>query len=456
MTSNGLIWAGTIENLPKAGHKMQIWSQEIECQDRDELIQLQLERLQSTLNRADKNVPYYHDSLGDACIKPSDVRSLNDLDRLPLTSREDLSKNYPYGLFAVPLRDIVRIHTATGTGSNPTVSGYTRKDLGIWTEMMARSLTAAGVGVEDIIQICFDPGLANWARDFKGGAEAIQASVIPMTPLEIPKQVMVLNDYKTSVLVTTPSYARQLVREMTRMEVRPNSLSLRRALLLGESLSASARHSLEKALDIHIQTGYGLSEVPGPGIAYECRERKGLHVNEDHFIAEVVDPETGTPLLPGESGELVLTSLTAKAFPLIRFRTGDLASLDTDSCSCGRSFVRLKINRGRADQLVVIRGIKLHPQLIGDIMSRLGRVRVPAYVGFVRRLEDLDLLEVWMRVDETHFSDEIKILENLVHTVRGDLEQSLGIPARVRLMEPETMARYEDRLGQILDERADG
>jgi phenylacetate-CoA ligase len=435
---------------------MQIWNETIECQDRDELSQLQLERLQSTLNRAYKNVPFYHNCLEEACMDPSAVRSLDDLSRLPLTSREDLGKNYPYGLFAVPLRDIVRIHTATGTGSNPTVSGYTNNDLAMWTEMMARSLTAAGVSADDIIQVCFDPGLANWARDFKGGAEAIQASVIPMTPLEIPKQVMVMNDYKTSTLVTTPSYARQLVREMTRMGINPNSLSLRRALLLGESMSDKSRGSLEAALPVQIQTAYGLSEVPGPGIAYECRERQGLHINEDNFIAEIIDPETADQLAAGETGELVLTTLTAKAFPLIRFRTGDRASLSTERCSCNRSFTRLYPIHGRVDQLVVIRGIKLHPQLIHTIMSRLCQGKIPAYVGFVHRLEDLDLLEIWMRLDEVCFSDEIKVLEHLVHTVRRELEQSLGIPARVRLVEPGTMEDYSDRFGQIMDERSNG
>jgi phenylacetate-CoA ligase len=436
--------------------EMNIWNEEIECQDREELIQLQLERLQSTLNRAYKNVPFYHNCLGDACMDPSTVRSLDDLSSLPLTSREDLSKNYPYGLFAVPLKDIVRIHTSTGTGSNPTVSGYTNTDLGIWTEMVARSLTAIGVGAEDIIQVCFDPGLANWARDFKGGAEAIEASVIPMTPLEIPKQVMVMSDYKTSVLVTTPSYARQLVREMTRMGVNPNSLSLRRALLLGEPISEKARTGLEADLHMKIQSAYGLSEVPGPSIAYECGERKGLHINEDHFIAEIIDPETGGPLSPGGSGELVLTTLTAKAFPLIRFRTGDRAILSTESCSCNRSFVRLNNIQGRVDQLVVIRGIKIHPQLVQGIMSRVGQRKLPAYVGFVHRLEALDLLEIRMRLDEDYFSDEIKVLEHLVHTARRELEQSLGIPVKVRLVEPETMEKYSSRLGQIIDERANG
>ena len=435
---------------------VEIWNQEVECQTRYDLAQLQLERLQSTLNRAYKNVPFYHNRLGAAWLDPSVVRSLEDLGSLPLTSREDLGQNYPYGLFAVPLRDIVRIHTATGTGSNPTVSGYTKKDLGIWREMVARCLTAAGVTAEHIIQICFDPGLANWARDFKGGAETIQASVIPMTPLEIPKQIMVMNDYKTSVLVTTPSYARQLLRQMTRMGITPSVLSLRRALLLGEPMSEAGRSGLEEALNIRIQTAYGLSEVPGPGIGYECRERQGLHINEDHFIAEIIDPETGEQLPPGGRGELVLTTLTATAFPLIRFRTGDRAYLMTEKCSCNRSMVRLQTIQGRADQLVVIRGIKLHPQLIRTVMSRLTQEKVPAYVGFVRRLEDLDLLEIMVRVGEAQFSDEIKVLERLVYRAQRELEQSLGIPVRVRLVERETMALYEDRLGLIIDERTNG
>jgi len=435
---------------------MQIWNEEMECQDREELTQLQLERLQSTLNRAYKNVPFYRNCLGEACMDPSSVRSLADLSSLPLTSRGDLSQNYPYGLFAVPLKDIVRIHTATGTGSNPTVSGYTNTDLGNWTEMVARALTAAGVSAEDIIQICFDPGLANWAREFMRGAEAIRASVIPMTTLEIPKQVMVMNDYKTSALVTTPSYASQLVREMTRMGVNPNSLSLKRALLIGEILSESGRINLEKALHIHIHGGYGLSEVPGPGIAYECRERRGLHLNEDHFIAEIIDPQTYEVLPPGEAGELVLTSLTAKAFPLIRFRTGDFARLITEICSCSRSFARLESVQGRADHLVVIRGIKIHPQLINAVMSRACQGKIPDYVSFVRRLEDLDILEILVKVDEDCFSDEIKMLEHLVQLARVELEQSLGIPVEVRLVEPGTMAAYSDRLAQIIDERTNG
>ena len=240
------------------------------------------------------------------------------------------------------------------------------------------------------------------------------------------------------------------------MDVNPNSLSLKRALLIGEILSEPGRINLEKALHIHIHAGYGLSEVPGPGIAYDCAERRGLHINEDHFIAEIIDPESHEVLHPGEAGELVLTSLTARAFPLIRFRTGDMARLITEVCPCSRSFARLEAVPGRADHLVVIRGIKLHPQLIHAVMTRTCEGKIPDYVSFVRRQEDLDILDVMVEVDEACFSDEIKRLEHLVQLARAELEQSLGIPVKVRLVEPGTMADYRDRLTDILDERVNG
>jgi phenylacetate-CoA ligase len=435
---------------------VEIWNREMECQDRDELAQLQLERLQATLNRACKSVPFYLQGLQECGLSPSALRSLDDLVSLPFTTREDLNRSYPYGLFAVPLRDIVRIHSATGTGLRPTVSGYTGNDLGIWKEVVARCLTAAGVGPEDIVQICFDPGLANWARDFKDGAETVEASVIPMTPLEIPKQLMIMNDYKTSVLVTTPSYLGQLSQEMGRRGLPPKALALRRAVLAGEAMSQATRSQLEEGLHIQIHTAYGLSEVPGPGIAYECQERRGLHLNEDHFLAEIVDPAAGTPLPLGKEGELVLTTLTAKAYPLLRFRTGDLALLTQEACPCGRTFTRLEMTAGRADQLVVIRGVRLHPDLIEGIMTRMVKGAQPAYVAFVKRAEELDLLEVWVEVNEALFSDEIKVLEILAHRIRRELEQSLGIPARVRLVEPRTMSEHLGCLGRIIDERRNG
>jgi phenylacetate-CoA ligase len=323
--------------------------------------------------------------------------------------------------------------------------------------VVARCLTAAGVGPEDIVQICFDPGLANWARDFKDGAETVEASVIPMTPLEIPKQLMIMNDYKTSVLVTTPSYLGQLSREMTRRGLPPSALALRRAVLAGEAMSQATRSQLEEGLHIQIHAAYGLSEVPGPAIAYECQERRGLHLNQDQFFAEIVDPAAGTPLPSGTEGELVLTTLTAKAYPLIRFRTGDVALITTEPCPCGRTFARLEMNiAGRADEVVAIRGVKLHPDLIDGIMTRMTKGAQLAHVAFVKRVEELDLLEVWLEVNEALFSDEIKVLETLAHRIRRELEQSLGIPARVRLVESGTMNEHRGRLGRIIDERRNG
>ncbi|MBW1981604.1 MAG: AMP-binding protein [Deltaproteobacteria bacterium] len=428
----------------------------MECQPREDLVQLQLERLQATLNRAYRNVPFYHNRFEQVGVEPSHFRSLEDLSRLPLTSRDDLSMNYPYGLFAVPLRDIVRIHSTTGTDVRPTVSGYTRKDLKVWKELVARCLCGAGVGPEDIIQICFDPGLADWAREFKDGAEAMQASVIPMTVMEIPKQIMVMNDYKTSVLVSTPSYLRQIIREMTRMGINPNALSLKRAVLLGETLSQKTRTFLADSLHINIHTAYGLSEVPGPGIAYECNEHDGLHINEDHFVVEIIDPESGAVLPAEQNGEVVLTTLTAQAYPLVRFRTGDRGSITMESCNCGRVFARLRQGRGRTDSQLVIRGVKIHPRLIEGIISQLVQGKKTSYVGFVRRQEELDLLEIWIEVDEDNFSDEIKVLEQLVHRMRQELEQRLGIPARVRLVESMSMAACREHLGRIVDQRTNG
>jgi phenylacetate-CoA ligase len=243
---------------------------------------------------------------------------------------------------------------------------------------------------------------------------------------------------------------------MGRRGLPPKALALRRAVLAGEEMSQATRSQLEDGLHIQIHTAYGLSEVPGPGIAYECQERRGLHLNEDHFLAEIVDPAAGTPLPLGKEGELVLTTLTAKAYPLLRFRTGDLALLTQEACPCGRTFTRLEMTAGRADQLVVIRGVRLHPDLIEGIMTRMVKGAQPAYVAFVKRAEELDLLEVWVEVNEALFSDEIKVLEILAHRIRRELEQSLGIPARVRLVEPRTMSEHLGCLGRIIDERRNG
>ena len=417
---------------------MAIWDLAKECLDVEERGQQQLERLQSMLNRAHRNVPFYRNRFEQAGIDPSQVESINDLRSIPFTGREHFAENYPYGLFAVPLRDVVRIHTAQGSGLKPTVSGYTKQDLQVWRELVARGLAAAGVTSSDILQIDLDPGLANWGRDYKDGAEVIEAGVIPLSILSPEKKLMVLRDYRTSVLVTSPSAALQLMDLIFKTNLNPNALALRTLLLMGEPPSPAVQARLEEQLHVKSWVHYGLSEVPGPSVAFECEERRGLHVSEDHFLAEVIDPATGDILPEGEPGELVLTTLTTRAFPLIRFRTGDRVRFLPGSCSCGRTLRRMEWFPERTDDMQVIRGVKVHHHHIVLILERaLGFI--PRNYRFFVKQEDLrDYLEVWLKVDEELFSDEIKEMEKLVQKVSAELTQELGTPVRIRFKEEDS------------------
>ncbi|MFP4477322.1 MAG: phenylacetate--CoA ligase family protein [Desulfatibacillaceae bacterium] len=406
-----------------------------EILDFGERAQKQLERLQATLNRAYRWVPFYQNRFSAGGIDPADIQSLDDLDRIPFTGRQHLVENYPYGLFAVPLRDIVRIHTAPGIGINPSVSGYTATDLQAWQRIVARALTAAGMDAEDILQVHLDPGLANWGRDYKQGAEELQASVIPLTALPADKQVMILTDYKTSVLLTSVSLAGQIATHLYRTGRNPNELALRTLILVGEPVSVDKRRELEEQLRVTTWMHYGLSEVPGPAVAFECHRHDGLHVSEDYFYPEIVDPETGKRSLPGDAGELVLTTLTTRAFPLIRFRTGDRVRLIGDSCPCGRTLRRIEWLDGRTDDTLIVRGVKVHTrQVLAYVEKALGYV--PAGFELAPAAEGrTEALEVSLGMDNTMFSDEIKRLENVINTVRGALYQELGLPVRVHLKE---------------------
>ncbi|MBI9076081.1 MAG: phenylacetate--CoA ligase family protein [Desulfatibacillum sp.] len=397
--------------------------------------QHQLERLQETLNRAYRSVPFYQTRFKEKKIDPLNVGSLDDLAQLPFTERRHLAENYPYGLFAVPLRDIVRIHTAPGEGHAPSVSGYTTQDLALWNNIVARALAAAGVNANDIMQIFLDPGLASWGRGYKDGAEALEASVIPLTALSLEKQQMVLKDYKTSVVVTTPSSAEELCQGLYAKGINPNDLALRTIIFAGEPVSQEERRTIADKLHVDTWVHFGLSEVPGPAIAFECAAHDGLHVSEDHFYPEIVHPETGKPVGPGEEGELVLTTLTTRAFPLIRFRTGDRMSFIEEPCSCGRTLCRVNWHKDRTDNIVVIRGVKVHhAQVMTYISKALGFTPTCCRL-LVGKRGDRVGLEVWLGMDDTIFSDEIKELERVVETVENALAQELGITARVRLSE---------------------
>ncbi len=402
--------------------------------------QLVLERLQSTLNRAYRNVAFHRARLEAERIDPAEIQSLDDVARLPFLTRQHLSENYPYDLFAVPLRDIVRIHTAPGTSSNPTVSGYTRQDIAIWQGMVATALENAGVGPEDILQISLDPGLANWGRDYKSGAEAIGASVIPNTLLAIEKQLMVMRDYRPSVLVTTPSYARQVALKMQRDEQPRTDFRLKTLILVGEPADAEMRSFLEQALNVHCWQHYGLSEIPGPALAYECENHSCLHVNDEHFLTEIIDPHTGGPLPAGETGELVLTTLTTRAYPLIRFRTGDRARMVTEPCSCDCRLARIEWLTDRIDQLVCIRGVKVHQQQVRAAVENALGFKPQDSCLFENRYDDKTYLEIWIAVEDAFFSDEIKMLEQRMKSIRDQVQESTGVPVVVRLKERATIA----------------
>jgi phenylacetate-CoA ligase len=397
--------------------------------------QLKLERLQTTLNRAYKNVPFHRKRFASQGLLPEDIVSLDDLRRLPFMDRSHLATHYPYGLFAVPLRDIVRIHTAPGTGERPSVSGYTRADLLIWEKLVARSLAAAGVGETDIVQIHLPPGLSGWARDYQEGGETLGAGVIPNSCLSLAKTLMVLRDYKTTTLVTTPIFARELMEHIFELEYNPNELNLARIILVGEPVTREAITDLEDRLHVSVWRHYGLSEIPGPAMGYECPEHGGLHLSDDHILPEIIDPATGEPVGPGEQGELVLTTLSVRAFPLIRFRTGDMARLVTEPCGCGSNLMKMDVLPERADSLLIISGIKISLPQVNDYLASALNMARPRCTILKTRSQGSEILCISVAMDDALFSDEIKELESLVNRIRASLEEEIGVHVRITLMQ---------------------
>lgn len=401
----------------------------------EEKNQLKLERLQSTLNRAFKNVPFHRNRFLERNILPEHITSLEDITKLPLMNRTHLGTHYPYGLFAVPLRDIVRIHTAPGTGASPSISGYTKTDLLVWKKLVVRSLGAAGVTDLDIIQIHLPPGLANWGRDYKDGGEALGSSVIPNSPLSIAKTLMVLKDYKTTTLITTPAFAEQLVEYMFDKGHNPNELTLKRILLVGEPVDKATISDLEERLHVDAWNHYGLSEIPGPAIAFDCKSLDGLHINDDHILPEIIDPQTEKPVPMGEKGELVLTTLSARAFPLIRFRTGDTARFLNDTCRCSSPLMGIEWFKERTDNMIIISGIKVSLDQVKIYLQKaLGMKRPDCTVNRIRK-DGTETLGICLTMDDALFSDEIKELEKLIICTEAALAEQAGVPVKIRLIQ---------------------
>lgn len=431
---------------------MRYWDEHMECMDRSTLQEIQLKRLVETVKRVYTSVPYYRKKMQERGIIPEDIKSLDDLKKLPFTTKQDLRDNYPYGLFAVPLSEIVRIHASSGTTGKPTVVGYTKHDIGIWSEVMARTLVAAGADKHSFVQIAYGYGLFTGGLGVHYGAERIGASVIPISSGNTRRQIQIMVDFGTTVLACTPSYALYLAETMEEMGVDKSQLKLKSGVFGAEPWSENMRKEIESKLNIKAYDIYGLSEIIGPGVSFECEYQCGMHINEDHFLPEIINPETGEVLGEGEYGELVFTTITKEGLPLIRYRTRDITALHYDRCKCGRTLVRMEKVIGRTDDMIIIRGVNVFPSQIESVLLELGEVE-PHYQLIVDRVNNLDVLEVLVEVSERMFSDEVKKLEQLEKKITKAIEETLGISVKVRLVEPKTIERSEGKAKRVIDKR---
>lgn len=428
------------------------WEPDKECMAREDLEQLQLERLQSTLYRVGTHVPFYRKKFEELKFNYDDVRSLDDLRRLPFTIKQDLRDNYPYGLFAVPLRDVVRVHSSSGTSGQATVVGYTRNDIKTWSNLVARVITAAGVTKNDVIQIAFGYGLFTGGFGLHYGAELVGTSVIPISSGNTKRQIQIMKDFKTTALVCTPSYALVMADTMMEMGINPNGLSLRYGLFGGEPWSEGMRREINEKLGIIATDNYGLSEVMGPGVSGECLECNGLHINEDHFLLEILDPNTLEPVPEGEVGELVITTLTKEAFPMIRYRTRDLTRFIPGPCACGRTMRRMQRVMGRSDDMLIIKGVNVFPMQIEKVLFEVEGIE-PHYQIIVDRENHTDRITVLVEVMESIFFDEMKKQRMVIDRIKSRLASELGLQVEVKLVEEKTLERYEGKAKRVIDRR---
>ena len=429
------------------------FNEEFETLPREAIRALQLKRLKAMVARVQKSVPFYQESLAKAGVDADSIQTLDDLARLPFTYKKDMRDSYPYRMFAVPMEDIVRIHASSGTTGKPTVVGYTKKDIENWSEMMARSFVAAGVHKGDIIHNSYGYGLFTGGLGAHYGAERLGASVIPMSGGNTKKQIMIMQDFGSTVLTCTPSYSLFMAEAAREEGIDFRDLKLRVGIFGAEPWSEEMRADIEGKLNLSAVDIYGLSEIMGPGVAIECCEaKKGLHIWEDHFIPEIIDPETGCVLGEGKEGELVITTITKEGIPLIRYRTRDITSISYEPCICGRTHARIARMSGRSDDMLIIRGVNVFPSQIESILMGVEGVE-PHYLLIVDRKENLDTLEVQVEVGEQLFSDEVKHLQALSSRIEKQIKEMLGVTCRVRLVEPKSITRSEGKAKRVIDNR---
>jgi phenylacetate-CoA ligase len=430
-----------------------IFNEEFETLPREALEAIQLRRLQALVERVYNLVPFYRQKYDASGIKPGDIKSLKDLQRLPFTTKQDLRDNYPFGMFAVPMEQVVRIHASSGTTGKPTVVGYTQRDIQTWSELIARTLSAAGCGRGDIVHNSYGYGLFTGGLGFHYGIERLGASVIPVSGGNTKRQIMLLQDFGPTVITCTPSFSLHLYDVAKDMGVDFAGLKLRVGICGAEPWSEAMRAEIEKKLGIDALDVYGLSEIMGPGVSIECLEAKnGLHMFEDHFLPEIIDPNTLEALPYGQTGELVITTLTKEAFPVIRYRTRDISRLHPEPCKCGRTMVRMGRIQGRSDDMLIIRGVNVFPSQIEAVLMEVQGVE-PHYQIVVDRAGQMDTLEVKVEVDEATFSDEVRQMQVLEKKIEHNIKDYLGVSAKVRLVEPRSIPRSEGKAQRVIDKR---
>ena len=431
---------------------MAYFQKEIECMPREELKKLQDERLVWQVKRMYERVELFRTRMDEKGLKPEDIKGVEDLHKLPFSYKQDLRDYYPYGLFAEPLKNIKRVHASSGTTGKQIVVGYTEKDLDDWAQCMARQLVAVGATDEDVVQVSYGYGLFTGGLGAHGGVEKLGATVVPMSSGNTARQITTMVDFGSTVLCCTPSYAMYLAEAVKEAGVK-DKIQLKAGIFGAEPWTEDMRKAIEDSFDIKAYDVYGLSEIMGPGVSYECECQKGMHVCEDMFIPEIIDPDTGEVLPEGSKGELVFTTITKEGFPVIRYRTRDICSLNYEKCECGRTFVRMNKPTGRSDDMLIIRGVNVFPSQIEEVLMKIGGDITPNYQIIVGRENNTDTLDVNVEMSEDLFADDIKSIEKIERKIVADIRSVLGIGAKVHLVNPKTIARSEGKAKRVIDNR---
>ena len=429
-----------------------IWEKEIECCNRQTIEEIQLERLKHMVEKAYNNVPFYKKKFDEIGLKPEHIQSLKDVSKIPFTTKNDMREQYPYGLFAEPMKNIARIHASSGTTGKPVVAGYTKSDLNNWSNAIARLVTAAGVTEEDVAQVAFGYGLFTGGFGLHYGLERVGAALVPMSSGNTQKQIMLMQDFGTTALIATPSYAMYISEVIEEMQIPKSNFKLKYGLFGAEGMSEEMRQTLEKRFGALVTTNYGLTEVIGPGVSGECQYKCGQHINEDMFLVEIIDPNTGEVLPYGEKGEVVITTLTKEAMPVLRYRTRDISNLILDSCKCGRTSMRLANIQGRTDDMLIIKGVNVFPSQIESVVLGFPQVS-PNYQLIVRRKNMLDNLEVVVELVDGSLLEKYSEIERLEKEISAKIHSVLGLKVKLRLAEPKSIERTTGKAKRVIDLR---